>query len=166
MILWVVFAYGYMEENDVKSICGGTKLEFKIQKDEKNWIKVWRAESFWLKIRRVVFFSIQNLARCFFCQNQNPTPCVFLQTQNMIKSCCQNLADLSYALSASKNNLFETDNDWDQKAFLMSVWHLFVSHLLSFFAYCFLYDNWTLDGCDYFIICTTNWFIQICLEFK
>ena len=32
--------------------------------------------------------------------------------------------------------------------------------------YCVLYGNWVLDGCDDYIICTTNWFIQISLEFK
>ena len=28
-----------MEENDVKSTCGGTKLEFKTKKDEKSLIQ-------------------------------------------------------------------------------------------------------------------------------
>ena len=27
--------HGYMEENDLKSTCGGTRLDFKIEKDEK-----------------------------------------------------------------------------------------------------------------------------------
>ena len=34
-ILWAVTVHGYMEENDVKSTCGGTRLEFKNEKDEK-----------------------------------------------------------------------------------------------------------------------------------
>ena len=35
-----------------------------------------------------------------------------------------------------------------------------------FFADCALYGNWVLDGCDDYIICTANWFIQISLEFN
>ena len=107
-----------MEENDVKSICGGTKLEFKIQNDEKLNQNLTSQK-----------FLIQNPTRCFFFNSESSAlffsqkikirrPGFFLQTQNMIKSCCQNLAGLSYALSASKNSLFETDNDWYQKAFL------------------------------------------------
>ena len=34
-MLWAVTVHGYMEENDVKSTAGGTRLEFKIEKDEK-----------------------------------------------------------------------------------------------------------------------------------
>ena len=36
----------------------------------------------------------------------------------------------------------------------------------NLFAYCILYGTWILDGCDDYIICTTNWYIQIPLDFK
>ena len=36
----------------------------------------------------------------------------------------------------------------------------------NLFGDCVLYGNWFLDGCDDYIICTTNWFLQISLEFK
>ena len=63
-----------MEENDVKSTCGGTRLEFKIEKDEnflflnltqgKNFIKnLKRRKKLFFKIWRVVLFSIQSLTR-------------------------------------------------------------------------------------------------------
>ena len=34
------------------------------------------------------------------------------------------------------------------------------------FGYCFLYGTWVFGGCDDYIICTTNWSIQISLEFR
>ena len=33
--MWALIAHGYMEENDVKSTWGGTRLEIKIKTDEK-----------------------------------------------------------------------------------------------------------------------------------
>ena len=36
----------------------------------------------------------------------------------------------------------------------------------NLFAYCILYGTWVLNGCVDHIICTTNWFIQISLEFR
>ena len=44
--MWAVNAHGYMEENDVKSACAGTKLQLKIKKD--------------------AYFFIQNLTRTKF----------------------------------------------------------------------------------------------------
>ena len=42
-----------------------------------------------------------------------------------------------------------------------------LSHVWYYlFGYCVLYDTWVLDGCDDYNICTTNWFIQISLEFR
>ena len=42
-----------------------------------------------------------------------------------------------------------------------------LSHVwYNLFGYCVLYANWILDGCDDYIICTINWFIQISLVFK
>ena len=41
------------------------------------------------------------------------------------------------------------------------------SHIWNYlFAYCVLYGNNVLDGCDDYIICTTNWYIQSSLEFR
>ena len=40
---------------------------------------------------------------------------------------------------------------------------MFVSRLVLF-AYCVLNGNWVLDGCNDYIICTTNSFLQISLE--
>ena len=34
------------------------------------------------------------------------------------------------------------------------------------FLYCVLHGAWVLDGCVDHIICTTNWYIQISLEFR
>ena len=34
------------------------------------------------------------------------------------------------------------------------------------FGYCVLYGTWVLGGCDDYIIYTTDWLIQISLEFK
>ena len=36
----------------------------------------------------------------------------------------------------------------------------------NLFGYCVLHGNWVRDGCDDYIICTTNIFIQISLEFR
>ena len=38
--------------------------------------------------------------------------------------------------------------------------------LANLFRYCFLYATWVFGGCDDYIICTFNWFIQISLEFR
>ena len=43
---------------------------------------------------------------------------------------------------------------------------MFVSCLVPSFGYCVFYGNLVLDGCDDYIICTTNLFIQISLELK
>ena len=32
--------------------------------------------------------------------------------------------------------------------------------------YCVLYGTWVLKGCDDYIICTCNWFMQVFLEFR
>ena len=34
------------------------------------------------------------------------------------------------------------------------------------FGYCVLYGTWVLDGCDNYIICSTNCFLQTSLEFR
>ena len=34
------------------------------------------------------------------------------------------------------------------------------------FGYCLLYGTWVLGGCDDYIICISNWFLQISLEFR
>ena len=42
-----------------------------------------------------------------------------------------------------------------------------MSHIWYYlFAYCVLHGNWVLDGCDDYIICTINWFIQIPFDFR
>ena len=46
-----------MEENDVKSTCGGTRLEYKTERDEK--------------------FSIQNVTRKIFCSKSDKTKKTF-----------------------------------------------------------------------------------------
>ena len=33
--MWAVISHGCVDENDVKSTCDGTRLEFKIKQDEK-----------------------------------------------------------------------------------------------------------------------------------
>ena len=68
-------------------------------------------------------------------------------------------------LPASKNNLLEKGKLLE-RVFFVSVWHVFVSNLVLFFAYCVFHGNLILDGCDDQTICTTDWVIQISLEFK
>ena len=42
-----------------------------------------------------------------------------------------------------------------------------LSHVWYYlFGSCVLCGTWVLDGCDDYIICTTNWFIQNSLEFR
>ena len=42
-----------------------------------------------------------------------------------------------------------------------------LSHVWYYlFANCVLDGTWVHDGCDYCIYCTTNWFLQISLEFR
>ena len=36
----------------------------------------------------------------------------------------------------------------------------------NLFGFCILYGTWVLVGCVDYIICTTNWFIQISFEFR
>ena len=71
-----VIVHGCMEENSVKSTCGGANLEFKVKKDGKLSIqnltrfksftsKSDKTKTFWFKVSRV-FFLIQNLKRCIF----------------------------------------------------------------------------------------------------
>ena len=98
---------------------------------------------FQFRIRNMKIFSIQNL---------------------LFKSCFQILAEL-----LSKWYKEKRVAKWQLlcvKGFFMSVWHVFVSQLVQFFADCILYGNGVLDGCFDYIICTTNWFIQIFLDFR
>ena len=51
--------------------------------------------------------------------------------------------------------------------YFLRVCGMCLSHVwYYFFGYCFLYGTWLLVGCDDYIICTTNWFIKIYLEFR
>ena len=52
-----------MEENDVKKTCGGTRLDIKVEKDEKK-LKSNSLQNFLFRIWRVVKFFNQNLTRC------------------------------------------------------------------------------------------------------
>ena len=73
--MYAVTVHGYMEENDVKSTCGGTMLEFKIEK--RRFFFIWHVVKLYIQsltrrqkisfgIWRVVFFPNQNLERCIF----------------------------------------------------------------------------------------------------
>ena len=53
-----------------------------------------------------------------------------------------------------------------KKLFYDYVGHVFVSHLVLFFAYCILHGNLFPDGCDEFLIWSTNWFLQTSLDFR
>ena len=56
-----------MEENNVKSTCGGTRLEFKIEKDEKNFdLKSDLLLNFLFKIWQDEKNLFPNLTRCIF----------------------------------------------------------------------------------------------------
>ena len=68
-----------MEENIVKNTCGGTRLEFRIEKYEKFLIEngtrcqihYWKSDKtkkkLFQNLTRCIFFSGQNVTRCFFC---------------------------------------------------------------------------------------------------
>ena len=88
-ILKAVTVHGYKEENDVKSTCGGTRLEFKIEiffienltRQKILYLNLLRfiffnsksdaLYCFQFKIWRVVFFSIQNLTRKEICNTKS-----------------------------------------------------------------------------------------------
>ena len=42
----------------------------------------------------------------------------------------------------------------------------FSQNWYNLFGYCVLYGTWVLVGCVDYIICTTNWLIQLSLEFR
>ena len=55
------------------------------------------------------------------------------------------------------------------KKIFTSVWHVFVSqshNWYNLFVCCVLYGTWVPNGCNDYTICTTNWFIQISLDFR
>ena len=54
-----------MEENDVKKTLGETRLEFKVEKDEKFFIQnQTRRKKYSSKSNALYFFSIQNMTNC------------------------------------------------------------------------------------------------------
>ena len=53
-----------MEENDVKGTCGGTRLDFKIEKGEKFQFQNLTRCKFFIQNLRVVKFLNQNVTRC------------------------------------------------------------------------------------------------------
>ena len=51
--------------------------------------------------------------------------------------------------------------------FFFWVFGMFLLHTLYYLiGYCVLYSKWLLDGCDDYMICTSNWFKQIFLDFR
>ena len=81
-ILNTVTAHGYMEENDVKSICLGTRLEFKMEKDEKIFtLKSDRLLSFYFKSRQDEKSLFQNLTRYTFFKPKSDALC-FLNSKS------------------------------------------------------------------------------------
>ena len=101
-ILWAVTVHGYMEENDVKTTCGGVRSVFKIEKYGKFliknlkpcWFFYWEPNKLKKKYFKIwgVFFLSQNRTRCTFFQfeiwlvvffaNQNLTPNDFFNTKS------------------------------------------------------------------------------------
>ena len=56
---------------------------------------------------------------------------------------------------------------WLGVKYFLRVWGMCLSHdWCNLFGYCVLYGTWVLVRCVDYIICTTNWFIQISLEFR
>ena len=112
------------------------------------------------------FLSIQNLTCCKTFKSKSDALYFFhFKIWHGVKFSIQNLLSTSsfqiLAELLSKCYQHQRTTCW-----IMSVWHAFVSRLVSSFWFCVLYGPWVLDGCDDYIICTTNCFIQISLEFR
>ena len=121
---------------------------------------------FKIKIWHVVKILFQNLTCCFFSKIKIWCVVFFHFTVRLLYRLFKFPLNYHMCYQHQRTTGWKMTTTWNKK-FLMSVWHMFVSHLvLFFFAYCVLYSNWFLDGCDDFSICTTSWFIQISLEFR
>ena len=113
------------------------------------------------KISCVVKLLKQNQTHCKIFYSKSAFQIVFSHSRWIITK----------LLPTAENNLFFLQKttmtmSWGKKLFLRvcgmclsNVWY----HL---FGCCALYVNWFFDGCDDYIICTTNWFIQMSFKFK
>ena len=108
--------------------------------------------------KNIFFFQIVLFKNLFFCRivlfkEKFPSKSCFLSFQILaeVLSMCYQLVGLW--LCVKKFFLRVCD------MCLPQVWY-------NLFAYCLLYGNWILGGCDDYIICNTNWFLQISLDFE
>ena len=107
--------------------------------------------------------------------NENPTCCIiFILNSNTLYNLLFEIC-FSNRLFRFSLNFYQTATNyqlvgkWRQlgvKDFLR-VCGMRLSHFCYYlFLYCVLYGACVLDGCDDYIICTTDWFMQICFEFR
>ena len=67
-----------MEEDDVKSTCGGTRLEIKIEISKSFLFKIWRVVFFFNSKSDALYFFQFKIWRVVEILFQNPTCCIFL----------------------------------------------------------------------------------------
>ena len=119
-----------------------SKIDFSLKSDA-SW-------NFKLKIWRVVEFLIQNLKR---------------RKKFNSKSCFLNLL-FRFLLHCYQSGTTCRFMAWCKKIFLRLCIMCLSHNLYHLFGYCVFYDTWVLVGSVDYMICTTNWFIQISLEFR
>ena len=116
---------------------------------------------------RVVKFSIPNLTRCKNFISESDTLYIFLFKIMLCRSYFQILAELlSKSYQDHRTTWWKLTMAWSKKDFLR-VCGTCLSHVwYNLLGDCVHHGNWFLDGCGDYIICTTNWFIQVSLEFR
>ena len=124
------------------------------------------SENFLIKIYRVVIFPIKWWCVVFL---------IICKIWHVVNFFIQNLL-----FKPSFQFLSEILSKWYQlqwticwkmttacfKKLFMSVWPMFVSHLLLLFVHCVPYTKRFLNWCDDYINCTTHWFLQTSLQLK
>ena len=153
-----------------------SKLNQNVIFECKQFFKFWQEEN----------FLIQNLTRCIFFQskiwrvvklsNKNLMRCIFFilksVTYKFLSESCFSKGIFRFSLNfyQTATNIKEwLVGNWRPlgvKDFFTSVWYVFSHFCYYLFGYCVLYGAWVLDGCDDYIICATNWFIQISLALR
>ena len=108
-LLYAVTVHGYMEENDLKSTCGGTRLEFKIEKMEIFKIKIWHVEEYFIQNLTRVKNFFQNLTRLK--KYKSKSDALYFHSKSAFEivssKSCWNIVKV---LPTSKNNLLEIDD--------------------------------------------------------
>ena len=142
------------------------------------WTKTWffKCDKFF-EIRHVEQFLIQNqTGGIYFNPKSDAFHYFYFKIWHVVKVFIQNLLSkssfqiltelLSNCCRHQRTTWWIMTMAWGKKFFYECVACVCLTFGTIFFGDCALYVTWFLDGCDDYIICTTNWFIHFSLEFK